>query len=288
MKKYLIVSVAFLFCAQNCVSATKTKEKIHFTDFPNSHFVVCDNLPGQRLKSQPYFIIATDPNLYNRMHYFINHVLRVGDDTDKLSKIMTKHGSDKGDGESHNYTQLYKYIWKEKRKRVKTVFELGILNCGKVQTGKTSGGSLRGWKEYFPNAKIYGADFNKDLLFDENRIKTFYTDIFDDKKTKEMWDRVIEDNAGKLMDIIVEDGPHTLESSLKFLENSFQYLKPGGWYIIEDYMCGIVNDRLSDDKILRTYAFLLKNNYKAAIVYIPVEKARVNESYVNVLVIIQK
>ena len=36
------------------------------------------------------------------------------------------------------------------------------------------------------------------------------------------------------MDIIIEDGPHTLDSQEKFLVKLFPLLKPGGYYIIED------------------------------------------------------
>ena len=36
------------------------------------------------------------------------------------------------------------------------------------------------------------------------------------------------------MDIIIEDGPHTLESQEKFLRIFWKYVKPNGFYIIED------------------------------------------------------
>ena len=41
------------------------------------------------------------------------------------------------------------------------------------------GASLRVWRDYFPNAIIYGADIDKDILFAEERIKTFYIDQLD-------------------------------------------------------------------------------------------------------------
>ena len=36
--------------------------------------------------------------------------------------------------------------------------------------------SLRAWRDYFPNAQIYGADIDKDILTNEERIKTFFVD----------------------------------------------------------------------------------------------------------------
>ena len=34
------------------------------------------------------------------------------------------------------------------------------------------GASLRVWKDFFSNAKIYGSDIDKDILFNEDRIFT--------------------------------------------------------------------------------------------------------------------
>ena len=38
------------------------------------------------------------------------------------------------------------------------------------------GASLRMWKDYFPNASIFGCDIDRDVLFSEERIKTFHCD----------------------------------------------------------------------------------------------------------------
>jgi len=58
------------------------------------------------------------------------------------------------------------------------VFELGLgtNNIGapsSMGAGGCSGASLRGWREYFPNAHIFGAESDRDILFDEERIWTF-------------------------------------------------------------------------------------------------------------------
>ena len=37
-----------------------------------------------------------------------------------------------------------------------------------------------------------------------------------------------------LSDLIIEDGPHSLESNENFLDVLWPYLKPGGHYVIED------------------------------------------------------
>ena len=38
------------------------------------------------------------------------------------------------------------------------------------------GSSLRALRDYFPNANIFGADIDKNIVNDQNRIKTFYVD----------------------------------------------------------------------------------------------------------------
>jgi hypothetical protein len=38
----------------------------------------------------------------------------------------------------------------------------------------TPGASLRAWRDYFPNAEIYGADIDREILFEEERISAFY------------------------------------------------------------------------------------------------------------------
>jgi hypothetical protein len=38
------------------------------------------------------------------------------------------------------------------------------------------------------------------------------------------------------MDIIIEDGLHTFEANLSFLEASIQHVRPGGFYVVEDIL----------------------------------------------------
>ena len=50
------------------------------------------------------------------------------------------------------------------------------------------------WKEYFSNAEIYGADIDKNVLFFENRIKTYHVDQLDEKRSEKCGDRLIKKN----------------------------------------------------------------------------------------------
>jgi len=154
----------------------------------------------------------------------------------ELCDIMTKYGSDKGVG-PHNYTILYFELFKDIRNNNLNVFELGLgtnntdvpSNMG--PSGKP-GASLRGWKEFFPNSDIYGADIDKRILFNEDRIETFYCDQLDPKVISDMW---TNDHLNELLfDVIIEDGLHEFNANLSFLENSLHKLNEKGIYICED------------------------------------------------------
>lgn len=83
------------------------------------------------------------------------------------------------------------------------------------------GASLRVWRDYFFNANIYGADIDKDILFKEEKIKTFYVDQLDTKSIKQMWANIGVEN----FDIIIEDGLHEPEANLNFFLILFLNLK---------------------------------------------------------------
>lgn len=154
-----------------------------------------------------------------------------------LCYIMQKYGSDKGSPNMnghHNYTTYYDALFSSSRMSIKNVFELGLgtnnldvpSNMG--VNGKP-GASHYGWREYFPNAQIYGADIDSRILFNSDRIKTFYCDQTKPDVISNMWEQVPE-----TFDIIIEDGYHSFDANKCFFENSYHKLAVGGVYIIED------------------------------------------------------
>lgn len=151
-------------------------------------------------------------------------------------RIMTKHGSDKGSG-SHNYTTIYAALFAQQRHQANRIFELGLgtNNPSLVSTMGASGrpgASLRGWREFFPKSLVYGADIDRDILFGEDRIATFYCDQRDAAGIRDMWAQVDPSCTG--MDVIVDDGLHTFEGNISFLNGSLSRLRPGGFYVVED------------------------------------------------------
>ena len=96
------------------------------------------------------------------------------------------------------------------------------------QQDYTFGNSLRVWRDYFKNANIYGIDIDENTMFEEDRIKTYCSSSMD----KDTMDNILS----KLpeLDMVVDDGLHTMEANLETLKIVFPYLKNGGIYVIED------------------------------------------------------
>jgi len=157
-----------------------------------------------------------------------------------LCEIMGRNGSDKGsiylNNTLHNYTTFYYSIFNEIRNNQIRIFELGLgtnnVNIpSNMGANGRPGASLFGWSEFFPNSNIYGADIDSNILFNNDRIKTFYCDQTKPELIKQLWDEpVLQEN----FDIIVEDGLHEFHANVIFFENSIHKLKKNGYYIIED------------------------------------------------------
>ena len=86
------------------------------------------------------------------------------------------------------------------------------------------------WKDYFVNANVYGADIDKEILKNEDRIKTFYVDQTNAISISELYKNIGNVN----FDIIIDDGLHEYNANICLFENSFKYLSKQGIYIIED------------------------------------------------------
>lgn len=156
--------------------------------------------------------------------------------TTSLCAIMTSFGSDKGN-DWHNYTTLYSKLFTPWKNQPIHLFELGLgTNFTDIPSNMGPhghpGASLYGWSLFFPHAYIYGADIDKRVLFDEQKIKTYYCDQCDAQSIREMFQQ--KDLKDLSFDIIIEDGLHEFSANINFLLNSINVLRKGGIYIAED------------------------------------------------------
>lgn len=56
--------------------------------------------------------------------------------------------------------------------------------------GGVPGGSLRAYRDYLPNAKIYGAGIDASILFPEDRINTFVVDQLDPEPLNSVGEKI--------------------------------------------------------------------------------------------------
>src|SRR5438046_9426834 len=102
---------------------------------------------------------------------------------------MTKNGSDKG--RAHNYTTAYSALFKDRYYEPLRILEIGLgsnnadvlSNMGELGI---PGASLRGWRELFPRALVYGADVDGRILFHDDGINTYYCDQADRSSVRQL------------------------------------------------------------------------------------------------------
>jgi hypothetical protein len=187
-----------------------------------------------------------------------------------LTKLCEIYKSDKGsinhyektiwDWTAHTYSNYYYSIFNHFKDDVKLVFECGLgTNNPDFQSNMSvngiPGASLRVWRDYFKNAQIYGADIDKGILFQEERIKTFYVDQLNTPSIETMWKEIGIQN----FDIIIDDGLHTTDANINLFINSFDKLKKNGIYIIEDVHTLELNNIMEKLKKFNTELIVLQN-----------------------------
>ena len=149
----------------------------------------------------------------------------------KLKERLDFYGSDKAD--RHNYHYLYGAILSEPAK-VRNIFEIGLgTNYADVVsnmgvTGKP-GASLRAFRDYCPSASIYGADIDKRILFEEERIKTYYVD----QTNPATFDKLLPE-LPRSFDLVIDDGLHSPNANVESLRFGLGIVRQGGWVVIED------------------------------------------------------
>jgi hypothetical protein len=153
------------------------------------------------------------------------------DRANQFKALCDQYGSDKA--LSHNYQYLYGPILKD-RERVTAVLEIGlgtnnadvVSNMG--QHGRP-GASLRAFRDFLPNALIFGADVDRRILFQEERIKTYFVDQTDLASFAEL-----EGATAQEFDLIIDDGLHAPNANIAVLIFGLKKLKVGGWLVVED------------------------------------------------------
>ena len=161
-----------------------------------------------------------------------------------LEDLMYKYGTDKSK-DDHKYSDLYAMLFDPIRGEVRNVMELGVA----------TGQSLKVWHDYFSGAAIYGIDVfngggveqNEKRVWNElanfNRVHLFRANSQQENSVTALG------LALGSMDIVIDDADHTFAAQESTLQVMWPYVRPGGYYVIED----IEWDRDGDRK---AYPFL--------------------------------
>jgi hypothetical protein len=148
-----------------------------------------------------------------------------------LKRTFDTYGSDKA--LAHDYHYIYGHILRD-ASAIRSVVEIGlgsnnpdvVSNMG--QHAKP-GSSLRAFRDCLPNAVIVGADVDRRILFEEDRIRTVFVDQTDLESF-----RALEQVAGGHLDLVIDDGLHAPNANLAVAAFALPRLTQGGWLIIED------------------------------------------------------
>jgi cephalosporin hydroxylase len=134
----------------------------------------------------------------------------------KGNNIVNFCGTDK-EYEHHYVSSFYEDNFLKLKNKEINLLEIGVQ----------FGGSLYLWNDYFQQGNIYGVDvvnLTDDVIHSFTRIKRFLKDAYDAKFADSLPD----------FDIVIDDGPHTLDSFIKCIDLYLPKIKSGGFLIIED------------------------------------------------------
>lgn len=149
--------------------------------------------------------------------------------TDKASRVERgRHFIDAGRAhETHNYLRFYEQIMGHRRDDKIRILEIGVQY----------GYSIATWMEGFPYAEIHGIDRAGHWHADEKdfRAKFHECDVDNIHHARDVVGSIAP------IDMLVEDGSHQSQQQKNLFDNLFEFVAPGGVYVIEDIGCGYVD-----------------------------------------------
>lgn len=154
-----------------------------------------------------------------------------------LCQLAYQYGTDKCPQIKHTYTPFYFELLKDQRESIKKVLEIGVgdnksmKHVVKLKGSYLPGASLYMWRDFFPKAQIYGADFLPEVLFEDERIKTY---LCDETKLADLLHLI--KSTGADIDLFIDDGSHRFEDQIFTAQTLMPLLKKDVTYIIEDVL----------------------------------------------------
>ena len=119
-----------------------------------------------------------------------------------------------------HYFEVYERYFSKYRGQKLNILEIGISH----------GGSIQLWKKYFgKDVQIFAIDINPEC----EKLKQENTTIFIGSQSDPVFLTAVKQKI-PMMDIIIDDGGHTMDQQKISFEHLYSKVKDGGIYLIED------------------------------------------------------
>ncbi len=135
-----------------------------------------------------------------------------------LNEIGLRHGTDKS-SKGHGYLDFYQQFFGGLRDKPIRLLEIGVFQ----------GNSVAMWQDYFVNGTIIGADINPES--DQYATDRIQIEIADQSNVSDLIRLGIKHGP---FDVIIDDGSHYWNHQITSLQYLYPFLKPEGFYVIED------------------------------------------------------
>ena len=142
-----------------------------------------------------------------------------------LTGLCDLYGSDKGTIK-HRYTEVYERLLD----RLIKSEDMPRRDCDFMiaEAGIACGASLRALANYLPASTIYGYDIRPECAELCRDLKNVHI-VIDDP--------IRMDAPEFCFDMFIDDASHISEQIVAMFENCWDWVRPGGYYIIEDLRC---------------------------------------------------
>lgn len=186
----------------------------------------------------------------------------------ELCYIAQKYGTDKCPQVKHHYTPFYYSLFVGKRDVVRKVVEFGIGYCkyGKDAGQPTfdrrlkrlyhRGASLLMWRDFFPNATIYGVDIAPEAMFEADRIRTYLCNEQDVAGVRKVMGEIGD------ADIVIDDASHRMDDQVLLARTVVPLLSKTADYIIEDVQYPVRIAQVLQDEFVVESPELIARWYK--------------------------
>lgn len=170
------------------------------------------------------------------------------DFADMFAESFDRAGSDKASW--HAYHEIYSHLLAGRK--VNSFLEIGLFLSDTAPTT-----DLHSWAEVFPDADIYGADWKAHLLFNSERVKTFYVNQEDRNSFSQLKAQLPEK-----IDVILDDASHMLDKTINTFEEMYDCVSDGGLYLIEDILVRRYSDSDWEQNINELMDYFSKTDLK--------------------------